>query len=287
MSVGRRLLATLGLVIAALVAVVTVQFPGAEGAYLAKITNSADTAATNPYFTCTAAVSNTTAGAAYFAYPFAETTAAGALLTGAADVSGNNNTGIYSTSGITYNVANTTVCPRDKKPVITFDGSSGYAAGPNTTVNNPNVFSLEVWFQTSSAQGKLIGFGSSRTGSSGQYDRHLYIDSTGKLEFGVYPGSVQTIATPAAVTDGKWHYAVATLSTAGMLLYLDGKLVNSLSTVTTGENHTGYWRIGYDNIGSWTNTPTSYYFKGSMAWAAVYTYALTASQVAQHYAAGS
>jgi hypothetical protein len=283
---GLRLVATLGLALASLAAIVAVQFPGAEGAYIAKITNSTNTAATNPYFTCTAAVSTPTASAAYFAYPMNETGNFIGLV-GPTDVSGNGNTGLYSASGITYNVANSTVCPRDKKTVITFDGSSGYAAGPNVSVNNPNVFSLEVWFQTSSAQGKLIGFGSSRTGSSSQYDRHLYIDSTGKLEFGVYPGSVQTIATPNPVTDGKWHYAVATLSPAGMMLYLDGTLVNSLPSVTTGENHAGYWRIGYDNIGSWTLTPSSYYFKGSMAWAAVYNYALTSTQVAQHYAAGS
>jgi hypothetical protein len=286
---GLRLVATLGLILASLAGIVAVQFPGAEGAYIAKITNSTNTAATNPYFTCTAAVSNTTVGRATFAYPFGEASAAAAAVSGAVDSSGNNYTGAYGGGGFTYGVDNP-VCDRDNKTAVTFNGTSSYVTTPNTLTNAavtaPNVFSLEVWFKTTAAQGKLIGFGSSRTGSSGTYDRHLYIDSNGLLEFGVYPNTAVTIASTKAVTDGNWHYAVATLSSTGMALYLDGSLV-ATNANTAAQTNTGYWRIGYDNLAAWTATPSSYYFKGSMAWAAEYNYALTATQVAQHYAAGS
>lgn len=41
----------------------------------------------------------------------------------------------------------------------------------------------------------------------------------------------------------------------------------------------GYWRIGYDNMNNWPGQPSSYHFAGSLAHAAVYGSALSASQV--------
>jgi hypothetical protein len=260
--------------------------PLGNASLLARITNSTNAAVSAGYFTCTAAVSDTKtlAGAAYFAYPFGESAG-----TTATDVSGSAHNGTYGSTGITYGVANPTVCPRDTKTVITLNGSTGYISGPNTKVTGPTVFSLEIWFNTTTKQGKLIGFGSSRTGSSTSFDRHLYIDTTGKLEFGVTYGSTkETIATPNAVTDGAWHYAVATLSTAGTALYLDGTLVDSNTTVTTATpTYTGYWRIGYDSTAGWTGSSTNYFFKGNLAWAAEYPYALSPAQVTAHYRAGT
>lgn len=158
--------------------------------------------------------------------------------------------------------------------------------GPNSTQTNPTVFSVEIWFRTTVKGGKLIGFGNLRTGVSTNDDRHLYVDSKGFLRFGVYPNAVKTVVSQGPVTDGLWHQAVGTLSSAGMLLYLDGVVAND-PAVTTPQNYTGYWRIGYDSLGSWVNTPASFSFTGSLAWAAVYTYALTTDQVAAHYEAGN
>lgn len=271
--------------------------PFGHAAFVAKIANGSNSAATAGYFTCAAAVSDTKAGAAYFAYPFGEGSG-----TTANDVSGSSNDGNYGrngffgsgATGITYGVANAVVCPRDHQTVVTLDGANGYIVGPATKVAGPPAFSLEVWFKTTSSQGKLIGFGSGRgTASTGptlssQYDRHLYIDSGGLLEFGVYPNQFQTIASPAPVTDGQWHYAVATLSAGnGMALYLDGLLVAANSKVTSAQGYDGYWRIGYDNLAGWPNAGSNYYFKGSLAWAAAYTYALSPAQVAAHYRAGT
>jgi hypothetical protein len=72
-----------------------------------------------------------------------------------------------------------------------------------------------------------------------------------------------------------------------MRLYLDGKLVGSDATTTAAETtSTGYWRIGYDTIGSsWTKAPASAYFSGRMRYAAVYTSVLTATQIQNHAAA--
>jgi hypothetical protein len=255
--------------------------PATFGGFNATVTNSAGSTGTSTYFTCSNAAVGESATKAYFAYALAETTG----LT-AADSTGNNRTGSYAATGIAY--ATSGPCPRDTPASrsVTLNGTSGEIAGPTTAQTNPTVFSIEIWFNTTAAQGKLIGFGQLRTGTSSNYDRHLYIDSTGVLVFGVYPNAVKTVASTSKVNDGVWHHAVGTLSSAGQYLYLDGSLVASTAAVTTAQNYTGYWRIGYDNLNGWPNRPSSFFFNGSLAWASVYTYALSATQVSAHYRAG-
>lgn len=80
-------------------------------------------------------------------------------------------------------------CPHEKSSPsrsVVFNGTTGYASD-GTSQDNPQVLSVEIWFMTSAQQGKLIGFGSASTGSSGSYDRHLYVDSNGQLRFGCTP----------------------------------------------------------------------------------------------------
>ncbi|GAB2473007.1 LamG domain-containing protein [Jatrophihabitans fulvus] len=270
----------LGLVAAALAVLV----PGAYGGYIARVTNDTVNAATAPYFTCTAAAQGESGTKAQFAWPFSD----GALALTAADVSGNNYGGTYTLLGVTRGVANTgssAVCPRDNRTVATFDGSTGYVYPTSATAAaGPTAFSVEVWFRTTSAQGRLIGFSGSRTGTSSNYDRHLYVNTSGNLVFGVYPNAVVTVASPGQVTDGAWHHAVGTVSGAGMFLYLDGKQVAS-SPNTGVQSFSGYWRVGYDSLANWPGGGSGY-FRGSLAYAAVYGYALTAAQVQTHFVAG-
>ena len=66
---------------------------------------------------------------------------------------------------------------------------------------------MELWFKSDSGSGgKLLGYGDARTGNSSSYDRHVYLSNSGQIIYGNYPGSVQTVATPAVVrtttTDG-------------------------------------------------------------------------------------
>ena len=63
--------------------------------------------------------------------------------------------------------------------------------------------------------GKLVGFGNNQTGSSPNYDRHIYMMNDGQLTFGVYNNGTVTIQTPNVYNDGAWHYAVATYSGDG------------------------------------------------------------------------
>lgn len=242
-----------------------------------------------PRFTCKSAAIGANS---YFTYPFAEN-----IGTSAADVSGNSRPGTYTSAGVTYGA--TGPCPRDTpaSKAVTLNGTTGGVTGAQS-VNNPQVFSVGIWFKTNVAGGKLIGLGNQSTGLSGQYDRHIYIDTAGKLTFGVYPGSVKTVTSANSYTDNTWHYAVATLApssdaNSGMRLYVDGALVATDSTTTAAEPAgTAYWRIGGDNLNGWPtgsnkqNVVNPTYVNGSLAFASAYTTTLTPAQILAQYHAG-
>jgi hypothetical protein len=103
--------------------------------------------------------------------------------------------------------------------------------------------------------------------------------------FGVQPGAMRTITSPATYLDGTWHHAIATLSTTGMALYVDGVLRAVDATTTTGAALSGYWRFGCGNLAGWGSS--SSYYTGELAYGAVYTSALTATQAREHYLAGT
>ena len=214
--------------------------------------------------------------------------------TTAADSSPHGFTGIYE-SGTTQGAAGPVT--GDATTATTFDGKTGLVTSA-ATVADPATYSMELWFKTTTnTGGKLMGFGNAQTGSSSNYDRHIYMMNDGQLTFGNYNSGTYTIETPNAYNDGQWHYVVGTEGPSGMTLYVDGQLIGTNSN-TTPQNYTGYWRVGGDNLGGWnldpwgsnsqgTTQPNSYYFQGTIGDVAVYPAALTAAQVAAHYAANA
>ncbi len=61
----------------------------------------------------------------------------------------------------------------------------------------PGPYSAEVWFKTNSTRGgKLIGFGNATSGLSSSYDRHVYMQSGGKLSFGVATATASRASSP-------------------------------------------------------------------------------------------
>ena len=251
--------------------------PGAFGGYTAKITNSTGTAGTAKYFTCQDALTPDLPSA-FFEWPLNEPTGSAT----ASDATTNNRTGTFVGSMVADTAA-PLGCPRDGGSRWRLDGSTS-AAYYATSTTAPQVFTIEVSFQTAAKQGKLIGFGNAATGRSTSYDRHLYIDSSGRLVFGVYSGAYHVITSSAVVADNLWHHAAATLSASGMKLYLDGALVASDTSSTAAELNTGYWRVGYDNVNGWPGAPASAYFNGRIRGAGVYTVELSAQQIADHAA---
>lgn len=169
----------------------------------------------------------------------------------------------------------------DSDLAVSFAGSGTVPAAATLVGAAPQTFSEEAWFKTSSTTGgKIIGYGSSRTASSGTADRNIYLTSNGRLAFGVTAAS--TLTTTTTYNNGEWHHVVGTLGTSGMRLYVDGSLVAS-NSVTSGAAYNGYWRIAGDAISSsWPNRPSSTALNGTIDEVAVYPTALSASAVAKH-----
>lgn len=163
--------------------------------------------------------------------------------------------------------------------------SGGFGA-TNTSITAPGSFAVEAWINTTTTSGgKIIGFGNSKTGDSGGYDRHVYMDNSGKIWFGVYPNAVRTLNSTASYNDGQWHHIVASMGSDGMKLYIDGKIVGQRADTTTGQPYAGYWRVGGDNLGSWPDQPSSNYFSGKVDDVAIYAAPLTQEKIRAHYTA--
>jgi len=188
-------------------------------------------------------------------------------------------------AGVTHGASGAILTNTDT--ASTFDGNSADgSASTQTAITGPNTFSEEIWFRTTTTSGgKLLGFGNATTGLSTHYDRHTYMDNAGHLTFGVCPtsGCPASLTTSGTYNDGQWHQAVGTLSTAGMSFYVDGVIVATTTAVTTGEAFSGYWRLGGDNLASWTNAGSSNYFAGTLDDVSIYPTALTAAQIQQQY----
>ena len=187
------------------------------------------------------------------------------------DLSGNGNNGTL-VNGPTYSSAN--------GGSIVFDGTNDEVT-TTTQFTNPQTFSIGAWFKTSTASGnKIIGFENAQTGTgSFQFDRHIWIGTDGKLNFGIYSGGGVIATSPLTYADNTWHYVIATYGGEGttMRLYVDGASVATASAASAAA-YNGYWRIGaYQSWG------LSGYFPGSISLAQVYNRGITAAEVLQNY----
>ena len=165
----------------------------------------------------------------------------------------------------------------------TFDGSSDGFASSQTIQRGPQTFSVEGWFRTTSTTGGVIaGFGdnkgTAKVATSSSYDRHIWMDGSGAVSFGVYDGNTETISTGGGLNDGKWHYAVGTLGAGGMQLFVDGRRVGTKADVTGAQDYDGYWRVGGDS--TWSGDD---WFDGDIDDVAVYPTALSTATVKSHW----
>ncbi|MET1007942.1 MAG: LamG domain-containing protein, partial [Propionibacteriaceae bacterium] len=155
----------------------------------------------------------------------------------------------------------------DTNTASAFNGTTGSWTTSSTQHFAADTVSVETWFKTTVAGGRIIGWSNRNTaGNSQKHDRQLYIDNTGKINFGVHPGTTRLVVTSAnAVNDGKWHHAVGTLSKSGMKLFVDGQVQGSRSDVSHGQHlNMGWWRLGGDTVSGWPNAGTNGYFNGSV-----------------------
>ena len=190
------------------------------------------------------------------------------------DLTGNNN-GVLQNSP-TYNTAN--------GGYFTFNGTSQEVTTSIQYSNlNSSSFTFFGWIRTNSASGKkIIGFENTQTGTgTTSYDKHVYINTSGKLVFGIYTGSGTIITGTKTVSDNVWHSFAAVYNDSGTVrLYVDGVQEASGSAVSV--DATTWLRIAGYVLGGWANAVTGY-FPGDISVLAKYNRVLSAAEVLQNH----
>ena len=278
-------------VTASIFAVALVLQMSTNAAFAASIKNSANTAGTRTWFTCQNAETGTTG--AQFVW---DLTATGTQD----DLTDNRNSGAMKTAsgGTEPTVSTNSPCPRDTQGSLMFNGGTCLFTRGN--VMGTKTYSEEVWFlaTNTSLNGKLMGFADNSTPTTGNqmnYDRHIYIDPTGRVLFGVVSAGSQTLVSSLAgrnYADGLWHHVVATSAPGTISLYLDGVLAGSRSDTAGQDVYRGDWMVGCGLLAGWPDArglaqafPS--YYTGNLRLAAVYDVTLSATQVREHYLAGT
>lgn len=198
-----------------------------------------------------------------------------------ADRSGNNKTAQY------YGALNLgTPGGLPNNPGTALDNTGGRAILGPQPVTAPTVYSIELWFRTTSrSQSYLAGFEDDRDASFSLFstlaDRVVSMERTGQLTFGLWPWRSQTITTPRAYNDGVWHHLVVTSNASRLTtIYLDGAAVVSGTTAAV-DTYSGYWRVGQGSLG-FLNTPA---FDGAIDNVSIFHSVLPSTRVAAHWAA--
>jgi hypothetical protein len=196
-------------------------------------------------------------------------------------------------------LANQAGASGEAEPALTYRGSSGIPSQPQDrsmnfpgTVNgsfhdpelllSPSAFSVELTF-ASTSPGKLMGFSNTKTDTPNFWDRLLYLDTFGRVNFGVYGRTTRVATSPWAYADGRWHHVIATLGEAGMHLYIDGTEVASRPPEGPYSTYLGYWRVGGGRLSGWPNADGIVsYLRGSLTNVALYQRQLSASEARLH-----
>jgi len=207
--------------------------------------------------------------------------------TTAVDVIGGNNGTI--SGGVTLNQSGALV---DGDKAMTFDGATGTkitAAGIQNYPIGTGPLTFEFWMRTTKPNGgNVFMFDSGSAGGGRGF--HVYMQSAGPIVWGVNNGSATTtVNSVQAVNTDKWRYVVGVVERLydaihdRIRLFIDGTFEAQIDLGTAGQSLTPATSLF---MGAWQSgaSPTSYI--GSLDEVALYTTALTPTQIAAHYAAG-
>ena len=190
---------------------------------------------------------------------------------------------VSAPSGVTRGAQGAT---GDSDTAATFAGTTSVSAYNTVPTNARRSTSVEAWVRTTTTRGgQIVGFGAKQTGRSSISDRQLYMDASGRLNFGVQASTVQTVTSPLSYNDGAYHHVVGTYADGTLRLFVDGLRVAQRTDISWVRLYWGQWRLGGDRLVGWPNEPASEYFAGTIDDVAVYARALTPVQVALHFTA--
>ena len=164
---------------------------------------------------------------------------------------------------------------------MSFDGTDDYVnVAYNSSLKSTEV-TVEAWIKTTNPN-KVWARVVNRDKSG--YDEDPYSmdfsNTTGKIRFRVEcAGGGFDAVSPSALDANRWYHVAGTYKPGEHDLYLDGKLVTTLST-NSPLNQTD------TNLGIGRGTNDGYAFPGLIDDVRIYNYARTADQVAQDYNQG-
>ncbi len=213
--------------------------------------------------------------------------------TTAGDATGNGHSGTYvnaPTLGQPGAIAGGTA--------VSLNGTNQYIALPDAPFGAyGGPLSFETWFNApAGASGTILSQvgGGTTVGGSGAagYVPAVHLGADGRLRSSLFwHGSVnQRLISPAGavLNDGLWHHVAVTFAGGAERLYIDGSLVGEqmVRQVPYAGDYDYFLGVGFTDLwpggnGGW------HFFRGRLDEASIYQRALSASEVAQHFAAGS
>ena len=160
-----------------------------------------------------------------------------------------------------------------------FNGSSSYIDIPITPSSLGELFSVSIWFKTSttSTYQTLVDNGGNTSGSSG-FAIFINTDNTLRASFtnggGGGASDVFTLNTNTTVTDGNWHNCILTYNNESAKLYLDN------GTPFSGTNTEPFTQAANNiRLGAYVLDNTILEFNGDIDQVRVFSSELTSSQV--------
>ena len=174
-----------------------------------------------------------------------------------------------------------------------FDGSSGRAIAPLTSVLNPaGPFSIEFWAENprvwtgTAGAGFMVPVGSmDRPGRSGGYEFYLDGNALG-YEFHTASGGGydQIVGDDGIPAPGTWSHVVGVYDGTNIYEYVDGVLGNAPTSGLTGSTaDPGFTPNTVKGLYIGSREDNVRFWQGTIADVAFYNYALSGIQISNHY----
>jgi hypothetical protein len=190
-----------------------------------------------------------------------------------ADAAGTN-PGI-ATGGLTFGV---TGAPQgEANTAATFDGVNDVVVVPDAAAHKPATVTVEAWVKPNAGIPNYASVATKTTATTWS-DGYGMFAWNGGVAFWVNDDEANRVFT-SALPSGTWSHVVGTYDGSTIKVYLNGALVQSLAHSAPLTHSSSPLLIG-NAVGA-----GNFHWRGGLDEVAVYSRALTATEVAQHYAA--
>lgn len=201
----------------------------------------------------------------------------------ATDLSGNTNNGAYVNIYAGYN--NVSGPSAYITNGISFDGLSTYvdlSTGNNTALLNfGGQITMEAWVQSATLAGDGYVIGKGYDPNYNADEISLRCDGSYQYQGGIYNSTLGDVRVTGGIVATNWSHVVCTYDGTRWNLYVNGAFVAETTSTNGALNFPTPWAIG-----DGTASANSRIFEGNLSEVALYTNALTSTQILAHYFAG-